>query len=568
MKLYVDESLQQAHESSFVTGRVPPREVLPPGLSKARFDHVLQQFRSVVGPENVHTGSNLLNFVDPFGVNEDHIPSAAVCPASVNDIQNIVRMANCHKIPLWTTSKGKNLGYGGPAPLVLGSVVVSLHRMSQILEVNEKMAYAVVEPGVSFHDLAQHCTEHNPSVWPSVPFISWGSVVGNTLDRGFGYNPLGEHHHHICGLEVVLPNGELLRTGQWAADNCSISHTHKSSFGPQVDGLFLQSNLGIVTKMGIGMYPRPQAYMSLAVHGQEHQDLEGLIEAFAQLRREDIIQNDPLIGNILGAVSTLTQKSEYYQGKGPIPPIIIEKMKQDFKLGHWIIMFDFYGTEDMILARLSRTKEVLTQRCPSAKLEHTLHVEKDGKPLDNKVLANSTRPEVVGMGRIDSVKMVSFALPPDGGHPAHTDFVPVLPHDSKFALRWVQEAEKICKDHGFDAFTGGHIFKKHLLITHMIYYDSDNKDDTENVQRLWTDLEQHAKNYNLTNYRSHLDNMGRSTSLRSLECMNHADGQKDRIQDVYNYNNHAYRRFVEDIKVLPQALTKYIWMDRQDANQM
>lgn len=100
-------------------------------------------------------------------------------PATVEDIQKIVRLANRYVIPLWTTSQGKNLGYGGPAPVVLGSVVLALYRMSRILEVNEKMAYAVVEPGVSFHDLAQHCSDHSPSVWPSVPFISWGSVVGN-----------------------------------------------------------------------------------------------------------------------------------------------------------------------------------------------------------------------------------------------------------------------------------------------------------------------------------------------------------------------------------------------------
>lgn len=319
---------------------------------------------------------------------------------------------------------------------------------------------------------------------------------------------MGQHHHYICGLEVILPNGDLLRTGQWAANNSAIAHSCQSSFGPQVDGLFLQSNLGIVTKMGIGLYPRPQAYMSVSAHGQEHHDLEKLVDTFAQLRQEDIIQNDPLVGNILGNVSTITKKSNYFTGTGAIPPDIVEKIKRDFNLGHWMIMFDFYGTKNMVLARLDRTKEVFAQRCPSAKLEYKLHVGNTDEPLDNKLLAKFTRPEVVGMSRIDSMSMVNFTLPPDGGHAAHMDFVPILPHDGKFILRWVQEAEKICEDHGFDPFTGGHIFKKHILITHMIYYDSDNKGDIVRARNLWSALEEHAKAYDLTNYRAHLDNMG------------------------------------------------------------
>lgn len=69
--------------------------------------------------------------------------------------------------------------YGGPGPRVGGSVVLSLYRMNQVLEVNEKAAYAVVEPGVTFFDLYEYCRARKLAVWPSVPAIAWGSVVGN-----------------------------------------------------------------------------------------------------------------------------------------------------------------------------------------------------------------------------------------------------------------------------------------------------------------------------------------------------------------------------------------------------
>jgi 4-cresol dehydrogenase (hydroxylating) flavoprotein subunit len=88
--------------------------------------------------------------------------------------------------------------------------------MNKIIEVSEEYAYAVVEPGVSFFDLYEYIKERKLNLWPSCPALGWGSVVGNTLDRGFGYTPSGEHSQSQCGMEVVLPSGEVMRTGMFA----------------------------------------------------------------------------------------------------------------------------------------------------------------------------------------------------------------------------------------------------------------------------------------------------------------------------------------------------------------
>lgn len=81
--------------------------------------------------------------------------------------------------------------YGGPSPRIQGSVILSLHRMNRILEVNEKAAYAVVEPGVTFFDLYNYCRDRKLAVWPSAPAIAWGSVVGNV----WPYKLHGEIHN-------------------------------------------------------------------------------------------------------------------------------------------------------------------------------------------------------------------------------------------------------------------------------------------------------------------------------------------------------------------------------------
>jgi FAD/FMN-containing dehydrogenase len=69
--------------------------------------------------------------------------------------------------------------YGGPAPRLSGSLALDLHRMDKIIEVNQEFSYAVVEPGVTFTDLYDYCVLHKLRVWPSVPSLGWGSVVGN-----------------------------------------------------------------------------------------------------------------------------------------------------------------------------------------------------------------------------------------------------------------------------------------------------------------------------------------------------------------------------------------------------
>lgn len=54
--------------------------------------------------------------------------------------------------------------------------------MNRILEVNDQFSYAVVEPGVTFTDLYQYCASKKLRVWPSVPSLGWGSVVGNVIE--------------------------------------------------------------------------------------------------------------------------------------------------------------------------------------------------------------------------------------------------------------------------------------------------------------------------------------------------------------------------------------------------
>ena len=115
--------------------------ILPPGVNANQFAAAIRQFEAAVGKEWVFTSDeDLQPYRDHFSYIKDQpnelIPSAAVGPDTTEQVQAIVRTANKYKIPLYAISTGKNLGYGGSAPVHSGSVVLDLKRMNRILEVN------------------------------------------------------------------------------------------------------------------------------------------------------------------------------------------------------------------------------------------------------------------------------------------------------------------------------------------------------------------------------------------------------------------------------------------------
>ena len=92
-----------------------------------------------------------------------------MAPANVEEVQAVVRAANARGIPIYPISTGRNLGYGGAAPVYSGSVVLDLKRMNRVIEVNEGAASCLVEPGVSYFDMYRHLQETGSKLWLDVP---------------------------------------------------------------------------------------------------------------------------------------------------------------------------------------------------------------------------------------------------------------------------------------------------------------------------------------------------------------------------------------------------------------
>ena len=240
--------------------------ILPPGVSRERFDRALKAFAAVVGAEWVlATDEDRETYLDLYspGRDDSHAASAAVAPASVEQVQALLKIANEYRIPLWPISRGKNLGYGGAAPRMPGTVMLDMGRMARILEVNEQLGYCILEPGVGFFDLWDYLKSNKIALQLGIPGNGWGSVVGNALERGF--SPAGDHSNNICGLEIVLPNGEVVRTGMGAMTDGKAWPLFKHGFGPSWDQMVVQGNLAIVTKLCLWLKPADEAAISIEI---------------------------------------------------------------------------------------------------------------------------------------------------------------------------------------------------------------------------------------------------------------------------------------------------------------
>lgn len=328
------------------------QRILPKGVSEADFDAALARFREILGADSVLTESDQLAAYSKImmaGDDADYIPSAALLPTTTEHVQEIVRTCNQYKVPIWTISTGKNLGYGSAAPGETGQVMLDMHRMNQILDVDPEVCTALLEPGVTYQQLYDYIKENDLKLWldPPAPSAIAGPV-GNTLDRGVGYTPYGEHFMFQCGMEVVLANGEVIRTGMGGIENSSSWQVFKWGYGPYIDGLFTQSNYGIVTKMGLWLMPEPPAYRPFIIQYQDPEDIEEIVDVLRPLRIAQIIPNAVVIVHTLWDAGTHVERKTYYDGKESIPREAIERIKADEGIGEWNVYAALYGTPEQI----------------------------------------------------------------------------------------------------------------------------------------------------------------------------------------------------------------------------
>ncbi|MDR6708818.1 MAG: 4-cresol dehydrogenase [Novosphingobium sp. 63-713] len=326
--------------------------ILPPGVSASDFAGAIREFITILGAENVLTDADHLAPYTKVMVAESedlHRPAAVIMARTVEQVQKIMAVCNRVRVPIWPISTGRNFGYGSAAPQSAGQVILDLRHMNRILEVDPVMCTALVEPGVTYQQLKDYLVENNIPLWLSCPAPSAiAGPLGNTVDRGVGYTPYGEHFMMQCGMEVVLADGQVLRTGMGGVQNTNAWQVFKWGYGPYLDGIFTQSNYGVVTKMGMWLMPQPPVYKPFSIRYEKDEDIHDIVETLRPLRIAGVIPNAMVFANVMWEAAAIMPRSKYYQGTGTTPDHVLEEIKAKEGIGAWNVYAALYGTKEQV----------------------------------------------------------------------------------------------------------------------------------------------------------------------------------------------------------------------------
>jgi len=522
---------------------------IPPGVSASDYAQALGEFERAIGKQWLFTSDEDVDlYRDAYSplLNEPEelLASGALAPASTEEVQQIVRIANRYRIPLYPISTGKNLGYGGSAPVYSGSVVLDLKRMNRILEVNEENAYAVVEPGVSYFDLFRYIRERGLKVWIDCPDPGWGSVLGNAIDRGGGYTTANYRNHFDshCGMEVVLPNGELLRTGMGAIPDSRTWQQYKSGCGPWIDGIFSQANYGIVTKMGFWLMPEPEAYLRCTVSMPRYSDLVPLVRILNYLENSRITSGFPDIASPLLGYPPIGQVQLLNERGAPAMDEEHRKLLASARLGYspeleaygvgreipyWQLWLSFHGPMEVIEAQWRSAQQHFSQiDGVRFRIIDRLHL-----PVDPARVADHHEPElgVPSLRAFSIGARTAFNPTPSRGH---MWFSPIIPRTGEAIIEANRVFGAAARELGmplFQTFTLPACFWERafifILATPVTEDPATNRHHREGFKKLIEIGGRHGWG----EYRT-------------------APVFQEAVMNVYSFNDHALRRFHETLK--------------------
>ncbi|MDQ3671316.1 MAG: FAD-binding protein, partial [Actinomycetota bacterium] len=225
------------------------------------------ELRRVLGPKHVIAEPEQLRVYECDGLTGHRaIPELVVLPGSTEDVQAIARACSRERVPF--VARGAGTGLSGGATPLAGGVVVALARMNRILEIDLASQRIVVEPGVANLDVTRAVAEDGFFYAPDPSSQQVCTIGGNVAENSGGAHCLknGFTVHHVTGVTLVLPDGDVVELGGKALD----------PDGPDLIGMVVGSEgtLGIVTRITLRLVRTPESVRTLLA-GFETTDAAG-----------------------------------------------------------------------------------------------------------------------------------------------------------------------------------------------------------------------------------------------------------------------------------------------------
>ncbi len=329
----------------------------------ARVDSVLiEELVRILGADGVVSEADAIERVTRTCLPFHALASVVVYPATAQQVQSVVKVALAANVPIWPVSTGKNFGYGEKTAVYDAGITMVLERMNRILHVDEQLGYAVIEPGVTYKRLNDHLKQTGSRLWADTAGTTQhASVMGNALDKGRGLTPMADHFGCLCGMDVVLPDGSLLETGGGPTGNNAVRHTYKWGVGPYLDGLFAQSNLGIVVEAGIWLMPAPEKFDFAAFeYKASPEKLGAFIDDLRELVMARAIRAHPHLANDFAMMCILAQYPyDKLGGRRHLSDEAAAAWRQQHGVARWTFGCGLYGSSEEVRYQKRMIRKVL-----------------------------------------------------------------------------------------------------------------------------------------------------------------------------------------------------------------
>ena len=299
--------------------------------------------------------------VNQYGINTFGRPqqfAGAIKVYKESVIPQLLKLANSAGFKLHPVSTNNNWGYGSILVDKEPVYLLDLSPLNTITPTDKELGLITIGPGVTQQQLHDYLIEHN---WPHmVPVTGAGpscSLLSNALERGYGITPYTDHFYACNALKAYLPHPDLceqkLSSAVSALDQSGhdfIDKTFTWGLGPYVDGLFTQSNLGVVTEMTLRLAKKPSSFCAFYI---QIFDGDNFAEAVSFIR--DLLESQSgMVGSInlmdkRRLVSMTCENPNVEQS--PIEPLSdeqVNKLAAAKRLPEWMIVGSIYGEQPVV----------------------------------------------------------------------------------------------------------------------------------------------------------------------------------------------------------------------------
>jgi 4-cresol dehydrogenase (hydroxylating) len=477
---------------------------------------LLEALTEVVGIHNVISNSEYLSEIETATYPTNQKINSVVKPRDKFELQKCIVIANEYEVPIHIISGGKNWGYGSRVPVFEQVIIFDLSYLNAINDYNETLGYVKIEPGVTYSQLFSFLRENKSELLISITSSSKeSSIIGNIMERGIGTGLYADRLSNACCFEVLLPTGEFITTGFGNKSNSVSASVYKWGVGPYTDGLFTQSNLGVVTELTLWLMPCPDYFQLLFYQINDQDNFSLFTDSLQKLMMKGLVRPTVSLFNfhrIIAIVGNYPwENSEAISNAKTINKIELIRKKANAKIdvGLWNGEISVRGINkehadmqtDLIKKAIAPFIEHLVVYEVS-KSEMLLLLNEDQDSIDNEnrhhdLVKDILIKKYLGIPNDNAIRQcywkkkgdIPVVLDPDKDGCGLLWFSPIIPFQSNYLNKAIKTIESIVEKYGFEpAISLQCMSERCIHIIASISWDREMKGEDEKAVNCYKEL--------------------------------------------------------------------------------